>query len=181
MLLENSQFEKLKCMETTSTYNYFHAALKKLWREYFSTREALSLEAGVSKATISDILNKKRRGSPEMQERIAAAFRKDLFEFYEIGKKIIEEQGQGNPKSKLDNVIDPQTKSKSGRPQKKKITPLNNDEKIRHFKDPDRAGNINFMLSELEKKDPEEYARVEGYIKNAYDRIAPKKRGKKSG
>lgn len=169
-------------MGTTSTYECFLAALMDLWPRQYNKREALADDAGISKGMLSDILNRKRKASFDMQEKLAGVFKKDLIEFYEIGKQIIEkrsDQTVSNPPSA--HETEPEYKPTRGRPKKKKITPLTHDQIIRLFKDPDRAKSISYMLAELEEKDPEGYARVEGFIKSEYERVAPKKRRKKEG
>lgn len=91
LLLINRVIEEHLGMYTVELrHRFFLAHLKHVMKSKEMSQKALALEINVSEPFISQLLKGKRRGSEEVQEKIAKVFGMDLGEFIEAGKWIEE-------------------------------------------------------------------------------------------
>ncbi len=94
------------------TNKIFQAALQYTFqRSGFESQKQLAIKAGVPESTISGILKGRKLGRHETQQRIAEALGYSLFDFYELGRKVLlgelsaEEQSAGKRVSGNDIAI----------------------------------------------------------------------------
>jgi transcriptional regulator with XRE-family HTH domain len=158
-------------MKETKIQKYFAAALKDLLPKHFNSQTELALTAGVGNSTISEILKGKKTGRFDLHEKIATAFKKDPLEFYEIGKKLVEQNDKDMCVKEDMAKFEPCNKP----------IELTHDEIIRLFKDPETARNINRMLATLEHNEPSKYKQAETYIQALFDTLEVKKISNKNG
>lgn len=167
-------------MNDLSTYRYFIAALEYFFPKKFSSQKQLAIEADVSKSMINEILKGKKYGTPDMHQKIARAFGFELFNFYDAGRRLLSEKNSPeNDKNAIVTEAKPKfSVKKKGRKSGENTISLTHDEIIRLFKDKPRAKTMNYMLAELEKRDPDGYDKTEVFITALYERV--KKAKKKS-
>jgi hypothetical protein len=83
------------------------AALEDCFRNSgFKTYKALAEAAGVGISTVSDIKKRKLVGSRNTHEKLAAAFGLNINAFYEIGRKLLEDQPDQKQAPQQGEVID---------------------------------------------------------------------------
>lgn len=148
------------------TNRIFQRALKYVFEKTntFNSQKELALTAQVSEGMISDMLSGSRNYGERSHLKVANACGYRLEDFYKLGIRLEEGAEVENKKKNINE------KRRSD-----KIKPLTHDEIIRLFKDENRAKEINYMLSEIEKENPEKYNKIDGYITAIYEEVKQKK------
>ena len=142
-----------------STSEYFLQALTDYMREKSVTQKVLSIDTGIPRSRISEIVNGKHAPGLRVQERIAISAGYELCDFLARGRSLL--SGDAPPPVEL--------------PPNQHVYSLRNCI-IQEFQDQETAKNINSMLLELEKEDVEKFRQAETYITALFDTVKIQKK-----
>ncbi|MCF8025827.1 MAG: helix-turn-helix domain-containing protein [Desulfobacteraceae bacterium] len=157
------QFKEQDMQKNQDEYLCFLEALKyKIKKEGRGGQQRVAIDAGISKAYLSQLLAEVRRAGFKTQVSIARAFGFDYYKFLEFGEKLLSN-------SKID-VAESQ-----GGPTGLYAIQHEHKDLIDKFINKETAYEINKKLLEIERNDPDKFREIQDYIDFIHERIKAKK------